>query len=188
MVSITRRALLASAGSIAGALILAACGSTRSYGGKHGATGAYDQNFIDAMVPHHQAAIDMAKVAQRKAEHAELRQLADAIVGAQDSEIAQMKAWRTTWYGSGEIAPGMGSHQMGGMDTDPAHLEDAAPFDKAFIDAMIPHHQSAIDMAQEAMTQAQHREIKNLAARIVAAQQAEITRMNNWRAAWYPGA
>jgi len=38
------------------------------------------------------------------------------------------------------------------------------------------------------MTQAQHREIKDLAARIVAAQQAEITRMNNWRAAWYPGA
>lgn len=183
-----RRSFLAGAGGVFGALVLAACGSTSSHSGNHSATGEYDRNFIDAMVPHHQAAIDMATVAQRKAEHAELKQLAEAIVGAQDGEIAQMKGWRKAWYGSDQIAPGMGGHQMGGMETDLAQLETATPFDKAFIDAMIPHHQSAIDMAQEAMTQAKHREIKDLAVKIIAAQQAEIDQMETWRETWYPGA
>ncbi len=88
---------------------------------------------------------------------------------------------------SDRIAPGNGGHQMGGMDTDLAQLENAAPFDKAFIDAMIPHHQSAIDMAKEAQTKATHQEIKDLAGRIVTAQQREIDQMKAWRAQWYPG-
>lgn len=190
----TRRAFLTAGGATLGALVLAGCGSTSSHDGNHGAvtsgsptSGDYDQNFIDAMLPHHQAAIDMAKIAQRKAEHSELKVLADAIVSAQDGEIAQMQAWRKAWFGSAEIAPGAGGHQMGGMDTDLKQLEVTTPFDKAFIDAMIPHHQSAIDMAQEAKTKAKRQEIKALAADIITAQQTEIEQMNGWRSAWYPG-
>jgi uncharacterized protein (DUF305 family) len=185
---ISRRSLIAGAGFFVSALALTACGSANNHGSNHGGSnGDYDKNFIDATVPHHQAAIEMAKVAQRKAEHAELRQLAGEIVGAQDGEIAQMKAWRKEWFGSDEIAPGLGGHQMAGMDTDLAQLEIAAPFDKAFIDAMIPHHQSAIDMAQEAIERAQHKEIKDLAVQIISAQHAEIDKMEVWRKAWYPG-
>jgi uncharacterized protein (DUF305 family) len=187
---ITRRSFLATASVAGGALLLAACGGdTADHGGSHGASnsGEYDRDFIDGMVPHHQAAIDMAKVAQRKAEHPELKALADAIVADQDGEIAQMKGWRKAWYGSDEIAPGMGGHRMAGMDTDLAKLEATVPFDKAFIDAMIPHHQSAIDMAQEAKTKAKRQEIKDLAGRIVTAQQREIEQMKTWRAQWYPG-
>ena len=170
-------------------LLLAACGGSMSdMNHSSGAgSGDYDRDFIDGMVPHHQAAIDMAKVAQRKAEHTEIRQLADAIVADQDGEIAQMKGWRKAWYGSDEITPGMGGHQMAGMDTDLAELESAIPFDKAFIDAMIPHHQSAIDMAKEAQAKATRQEIKDLAGRIVSAQQREIDQMKAWRSQWYPG-
>lgn len=183
-----RRSFIAGAGFFVGALALTACGSANNHGSNHGSSnGDYDKNFIDGMVPHHQAAIDMAKVGQRKAEHAELRQLAEAIISAQEGEIAQMKAWRKEWFGSDEIAPGLGGHQMAGMDTDLAQLESAAPFDKAFIDAMIPHHQSAIDMAQEAIGRAQHKEIKDLAMQIIAAQHAEIDKMEIWRKTWYPG-
>jgi uncharacterized protein (DUF305 family) len=204
--NLTRRAFLRTLIVLpAGATLLAACGSGNGgMGGmNHGAMGTattmpgmpgmgamgaeFDQNFIDGMVPHHQAAIDMAKVAQRKAEHPELKQLADAIVADQDGEIAQMKAWRKAWYGSDQIPAGMGGHQMGGMDVDLKQLENAKPFDKAFIDAMIPHHQSAIDMARQAQTQAKHQEIKDLAGRIIAAQQKEIDQMKAWRAQWYPG-
>jgi uncharacterized protein (DUF305 family) len=189
MYTLNRRAFLTGAGAVAGALFLAGCGASSDHNGNHSATakGEYDQNFIDGMVPHHQAAIDMAKVAQRKAEHAELKALADAIASAQDGEIAQMKAWRKEWYGSDEIAPGNGGHQMAGMDTDLGQLENAVPFDKAFIDAMIPHHQSAIDMAQEAIDKAKHKEIKELAVKIITAQHAEIDKMEVWRDAWYPG-
>ena len=189
---------------VGAALLLAACGNGGAIAGHQaggaghgsmptttaGAAGAaeYDQTFIDAMVPHHQAAIDMAKIAQQQAEHPELKQLADAIVADQDGEIARMRGWRKAWYGSDTIpTSGMAGHQMGGLDVDLQQLERAQPFDRAFIDAMIPHHQSAIDMAKEAQARATHPEIKQLAAEIIAAQQREIDQMKAWRAEWYPG-
>jgi uncharacterized protein (DUF305 family) len=189
MTRLTRRAFLLGTALSGGALLLAACGSGASTSGmNHGSgMGDYDQNFIDGMVPHHQAAIDMAKIAQTQAEHAELKQLAADIVSAQDGEIAQLKGWRKAWFGSDQIAPGNGSQIMSGMDTDLTQLAAARPFDKAFIDAMIPHHQSAIDMAKEAQTKARHQEIKDLAVQIIAAQQREIDQMKGWRAQWFPG-
>lgn len=193
MTSYTRRSFLTGITLASGALALAACGASSGGGMNHsgGMTPAgnapYDQNFIDGMVPHHQAAVAMAKVAQTKAEHAELQSLAGAIIADQDNEIAQMLTWRTAWYGSSQIAAGMGGHQMGGMDTDLNALANAQPFDRAFIDAMLPHHESAVMMAQDAQKNATHQELKTLAGQIIAAQQREIEQMKAWRAQWYPG-
>lgn len=184
-----------------GAVALAACGGSgggmgNMPGMNNGASSMpgmgsapYDQNFIDMMVAHHQAAIDMAKVAQRKGEHVELKRLVADIVSAQDGEIAQMKAWRKQWYGSDQIATNTagGMSSMGGMNVDLGQLEHAQPFDKAFIDNMIPHHESAIQMAKDAQAKAQHQEIKDLAGQIIAAQQQEIDQMKSWRAQWFPG-
>ncbi|MBI2049436.1 DUF305 domain-containing protein [Candidatus Roizmanbacteria bacterium] len=57
-------------------------------------------------------------------------------------------------------------------------------FDKAFIEAMIVHHQGAIDMAKEAQTNAKHLEIKNLADNIISAQEDEINQMRQWYEDW----
>ena len=57
-------------------------------------------------------------------------------------------------------------------------------FDKAFLEMMIPHHQGAIDMANEALTSAKHQEIKNMAKAIISAQQKEIDTMNSWYSSW----
>lgn len=61
----------------------------------------------------------------------------------------------------------------------------AAPFDRQFIDSMVPHHESAVVMAQMALTKAQLPEVKRLARGIIGDQKKEIAQMKAWRKAWY---
>lgn len=190
------------------ALLLSACGGSKSNdssgGMNHGDAGAsattstapFDQQFIDMMVPHHMGAVEMAKIAQSRAEHPELKKLASDIIAAQDGEITQMKQWRKTWYGSDQTPsmdhmatlPGMDPSMMSGMmnmGTDIKNLQTASPFDKAFLNAMIPHHQSAIAAGKIAKDKGEHQEIKTLAGNIITSQQKELDQMQQWLKAWY---
>jgi uncharacterized protein (DUF305 family) len=158
---------------------------------------AFDQQFIDMMVPHHEGAVEMARIAQQRAEHPELRQLADDVLRSQDAEISRMRLWRQAWYGTSTTPPmnqmpmvvGMAGMSHAGQTMDMAadveRLRAApGPFDLAFIDAMIPHHQSAIEAARVALKQSTRAEIQELAVAILEAQQREIGQMSAWRLGW----
>ncbi len=54
--------------------------------------------FMSLMVPHHQAAIDMANLAPQRAAHQELKDLAGSIVSSQSAEVQQMNGWLGSWY------------------------------------------------------------------------------------------
>jgi uncharacterized protein (DUF305 family) len=145
-----------------------------------------DRAFIDAMVPHHQGAIDMAEVALKNAEHEEIKQLSRNIVSTQQAEIEELKAIKQQVFGTSEVPMEMSAQEMQMMGmTDPDELANKDPFDKAFIDAMIPHHQSAIEMARVALENSDNPKIKELAENIVSAQQKEIEQMTRWRQQWY---
>jgi uncharacterized protein (DUF305 family) len=146
-----------------------------------------DKAFIDAMVPHHQGAVEMAEVALQNAEHEEIKQLSRNIISTQQAEIEELKAIKRQEFGTSEVPMEMSTQEMQMMGmTDPDALANKDPFDKAFIDAMIPHHESAIEMAQVALEESDKPRIKELAKNIVTAQQREIEQMLRWRQAWYP--
>ena len=164
----------------------------------------FDLAFIDAMVPHHQGAVAMSQVALNRAEHPELQDLARRIIEAQEAEQEQMAGWRDAWYPDApplEIAVAMSvfdaamaelgmpadsgeGHGMDPADDARAMCQAAAPFDLAFLDRMILHHQAAIEMAEVALQYAEHPELRDLAQRVIDTQRAEIDQMLIWREQW----
>jgi uncharacterized protein (DUF305 family) len=70
------------------------------------------------------------------------------------------------------------------MDLGPAD----ADYDLRFIDAMVPHHEGALVMAQDMAQKTKRPELQKLAKTIVSAQTEEIVQMQQWRKAWYPKA
>jgi uncharacterized protein (DUF305 family) len=146
-----------------------------------------DKAFIDAMVPHHQGAIVMARVALKNAEHEEIRELSRNIVSTQQAEIGELKAIKKEEFGTSNVPMEMNQEQMRGMGMmmDPQSLAEENPFDQAFIDAMIPHHRSAIEMAKVANQESENPRIKELAGNIMSAQKAEIEQMRRWQEQWY---
>jgi uncharacterized protein (DUF305 family) len=145
-----------------------------------------DERFIDMMVPHHQMAVDLAKVAKEQGQHTEITQLADSIISDQQKEIEQMKSIREREFGSSQTPDQMNPSEMENMGMMPDRLVNQQPFDKAFIDSMMPHHSSAIEMASVALMRSDDSEIKDIARRIIDGQVKEIGQMIQWRQEWYP--
>ena len=58
---------------------------------------AYDKEFLKQMILHHQQAVDMSKYADTNAKHQEVKDLAQAVITAQEKEIADMKSWQQKW-------------------------------------------------------------------------------------------
>ncbi|MFJ8386554.1 DUF305 domain-containing protein [Streptomyces sp. NPDC094438] len=205
--SAARRRMLAAAGTVAAlALTLAACGSSGNAksddaamsGMNHGPTGTpasggtfnnADVTFAQQMIPHHQQAIEMAKLADGRAADPEVKDLATAIERAQDPEINTMKGWLKSWgkpfpsAPTGDM-PGMnhGSSGTAGMmsDQDMNGLKavKGKDFDKKFAQLMIGHHQGAVAMARNEQRSGANTDAKKLAGDVIAAQTAEIEKMD----------
>jgi len=148
----------------------------------------YDLRFLDEMIPHHEMAIIMVRMMISQSNHPELRDLGQRIITGQQQQIDQMLAWRQQWYPNAPPLTGMmGNGMMGsgttGMMGGAMMQGDFA--DRMFLEMMIPHHQRAIAMSNDALTNAQHPELKGLAKEIIAVQSAEITEMQGYLQAWY---
>lgn len=153
----------------------------------------FDRAFIDGMVPHHEGAIEMARAAlDAGLTQQELITIAEEVIATQQVEIDQMRDWREEWFGSADIDPegaaalGLSASEMG-MEHDSSALAGAADIDAAFASMMIDHHEGAITMAELAGERSERQEIRDLAGRIIAAQQREIETMRRHAAGEHDG-
>lgn len=145
-----------------------------------------DMGFAAEMVPHHEEAIAMAKLAEKRARHPEIKRLAADIIESQQREVRVLQPAFERLLQAGLQSEALGiAHEKMGMGNDMVALERSRPFDRAFIDAMVPHHQGAIRMARVELAKGGDKKLKALARDIVDAQSREIRQMNAWRTEWY---
>lgn len=138
----------------------------------------------------------MAKEVLQKSQRPELRKFANQILADQQKEISQMQKWRKAWYPkAGKELMGWhaaGNHMMPMTDAQISAMRMDQPlgkadkqFDLRFLNAMIPHHEGAVQMAKDLQQKSKRPEMIELAKNIITSQQAEIDKMKQWRKAWY---
>lgn len=160
-----------------------------------------DQHFIVMMIPHHDDAIAMAELALTHSRRPEIKALARQIQHTQTQENQHMRTWYQQWYGTQvpewQMGMGQGQRLMAGhnwqqpgqggcMSSDLNALTTAPDFDRAFLEAMVPHHQMGVRMAEMVLARSDRPEIQTLATAIIQAQTAEIDQMQYWYQEWYP--
>jgi uncharacterized protein (DUF305 family) len=156
----------------------------------------FDLRFVDAMIPHHQGAVEMAQEVLAKSQRPEMKKLAQDIIAAQKREINQMKQWRKSWYPKADSTPmawhapmnhmmAMSPEQIQAMMMKGDLGAADAEFDLRFLNAMIPHHEGALVMAQDVLSKSKRPELKKLAQEILTSQEKEIDQMKQWRQDWY---
>lgn len=145
-------------------------------------TGA-DVMFLQMMIPHHQQAVDISKLAIEKSKDVELIALATQIRKDQQAEIIQMESWlgdADSGHGMGHSMEGSMEGSMGGMLTkkELSALETATgkSFDLLWLQAMTDHHDGALHMVRM-IRDARNAEIKRFGENVVIAQSAQIEQM-----------
>ncbi|QGK69021.1 DUF305 domain-containing protein [Allosaccharopolyspora coralli] len=140
-----------------------------------------DQQFAQMMVPHHEQALELSELATSTSQNPQVRDLASRIAQAQGPEIGQMRAWLGEQQGQGGETPQQGG--MSGMVSpeamDALRQASGEEFDRLWIEAMIQHHEGAVEMAQTQLEEGSDPRMRGLAEQIVGAQEAELQELRS---------
>jgi uncharacterized protein (DUF305 family) len=146
----------------------------------------FDQSFLRKMTVHHEVGVRMSLLAAEMGESEELRMLGRLMTAEQVSEIERMDRWWRSCFG-GEI-PQISHSELGAVAgmPPPGAVEElarmsGAPFEARFVDLMVPHHEGAVAMSDDAWERASDPRLRQLADQIQHAQRAQIARMKALR-------
>jgi uncharacterized protein (DUF305 family) len=178
------------------AVSLLACSVTGTAFGQSPLYTGDELAFLTHMVVHHQQAIDMSALVPGRSERKPFLDYARYLAGAQQVEIDQMTGLLQAAADRGQAAP---HHEMAGDPPMQGMLSKAqmaalkaasgAQFERLWLEGMIRHHQSAVDMAlsqqqREFAEQRQPYGIALMAEDILTTQRAEIGMMKTWLVEW----
>ncbi|MBO6795986.1 DUF305 domain-containing protein [Maricaulis sp.] len=155
-----------------------------------------DARFMQHMIVHHGQAVDMGALVEGRSRNEGVRLMAERIALTQESEIAMMRTWLTRRGESTEMQGHHGHHMNHQMDPNvpimpgmlsPVQMDalaasSGAEFDYLYLTGMILHHQGAIDMVNELLSQpgaGEDPELSEFLSAVVADQSTEILRMQN---------
>ena len=138
---------------------------------------AFDRAFLSMMIPHHQAAVDMSKVVLPSAKDPSVKKWANQIIADQNREIAQITTWLKTLGGPNAKMQAMMKNTMSGMVNG---VKSARNPQRTFVQDMVGHHASAIEMASLALQKSSDDRVLKIARDIVRAQASEMYNFRQW--------
>ena len=143
---------------------------------------ADDIQFAQLMIPHHQQAVELAAMVPDRSTNPDVIALAAKVASEQQPEISTMKALLLQWNVNLEShESGHAGMAMQGMVDDATMVKldslKGGDFDTLWLQAMISHHQGAIEMAKTEIADGTNADLISLAKNIVTAQQAEVDQM-----------
>ena len=149
-------------------------------------TARYEIEFMKSMIAHHHMAVMMSEVCvERQDIRAELRDLCQDIIEAQEREIALMQSWLREWYGVDyEPHEDMDHEEMTRM-LEEMRAMSPEEFERFFLEDMIVHHAAALQPARQCRGRAFHNELASLCDDIIRVQRAEIALMREWLCEWF---
>lgn len=143
-----------------------------------------DRAFVTGMVPHHQAAIEMARVVLDRGRSPKVRALAQSIIDDQQNEINEMSALAEQKWGfrparqrTGPMGVLMSLPISMDMSTMADHMARTTQVERMFLEMMIPHHAAAISMADELYNRGNDQRFVRMARTVMSSQAREIAQM-----------
>ncbi len=145
-------------------------------------TGSVERDFLIMMIPHHQAAVEMAKYEIANGKNFEMVQLAKSILAEQQGEIMEMQAMLEGYPAEGgnvnsAYKAAMDKTMEVMMKKTPTDAQLPEDVDCCFAMIMLPHHRAAIDMALVMLKFNPESQLAIRAQRIIGDQQVEIDQM-----------
>jgi uncharacterized protein (DUF305 family) len=173
--------------ALVAAALLAACGRGGASPLPPDQTAAFndvDVGFLHAMIPHHQQAISMAKLASGRTRRPELVKLAATITSRRAAEIARMQEWLARWRQPRAATAGI-DPSLPGMLAE-GQLEwlqtlTGAQFYLGFLTMMGTHHRGAVELAEAELRAGASTEVKAFAEQMLATQQRELRQIQQWK-------
>jgi uncharacterized protein (DUF305 family) len=142
----------------------------------HAAMITSDSDFLMEMIPHHQEAIDTSKILLERTEDEEFKLFLEGIIEGQTNEVATMKNWHREWFGKDYTSDDRYKAMMPNL----AVYNQYAEAREQYLSGMIPHHASAVAMAEKIKTITKRNELVSFADTIIEAQNKEIKQMKSW--------
>jgi len=149
-------------------------------------TGVFDCDFATLMINHHQGAILMSEEELKNGKNPKIRELAQKIITNQNHEIEKMHTivnnFKTVVAKDSVDVESRLKTQMTEMMKNMHQVKLTGNTDQDFVMMMIPHHESAVKMAQEELKYGKHQELIDMAKQMINDQSKEIDVFKEWLA------
>jgi uncharacterized protein (DUF305 family) len=138
----------------------------------------FEIRFLQMMIAHHEAGIEMAQLVQDRAQSNELKKLANEMIQKEREDIQKMSAWLKGWHNEGPDGKAMPQHgQMMQKEIEKLRGLENQAFDQAFVDTMTRHHQGGIAMFETVERRTQREPLETFATENIKHQRQEIAKL-----------